>query len=360
MNQFFASIFHNFVISTAHAASIADILNNARDKVASSRIPFRSYLGLGTECGSVPDGNFLACYVGSVYTFFVRAAIILAVLMVVMGGLRWILAVGEAPKIKEAKEMIVGAITGLVLALISFVLFAQINSNLVNLEPIDITPISIVPTIYPDAIPQGPISNCTWTGDNIAAFASMKVLKRFNSAHISEQANTAHPNLVVALNSLDAALDKASLSVRINSISDDNIFGGTCYRNNDKTLSDGCQHCAKSDGKCTRMTSLHYGDPSNTCIFNSQHPPVSCAADLAMEMRTLPSTKDGRLVYSDYPKIYELAKASGFSYVQCENANGATINCDRAEVRHIHVDIRNNCQTVELSNVNTEGFTDGN
>src|SRR3989344_695892 len=135
MIALFWKLFSSLLISTAQAQNgYWDPAAGARQAVADSRIPFTSYIGFGQDCGSTPDGQFLACYVSSLYVFFVRAAVILAVLMIVIGGLRWLLAVGDAGKIKDAKEIIIGAITGLVLALISWVLFAQINSKLVNFQ----------------------------------------------------------------------------------------------------------------------------------------------------------------------------------------------------------------------------------
>ncbi len=330
MIHFFTTIFHNLVIMTAHAASLTNTVVNARDAVASSRIPFTSYLGLGTECGqNVPDGRFLACYVASVYTFFVRAAIILAVLMVVMGGLRWILAVGEVPKVKEAKEMIVGAITGLVLALISFVLFAQINSNLVNLEPIDITPINIVtstvePGVFQNYGNQTPQGYCQLS--NTTPSLSKLVLHNISS----QQLLTMHPSLVQVVDRLNTLLEQKKFSkVYLNSVTDDHIWtkpknGSLCTRAvTGQGISGSCQH---SD-------SYHYGGPANQCMFDASHPPVSCAIDLQDPAGALGSIVDGNF----YPELKDIMIEAGFDYVQCEKKGDSDdYPCGNPGVNHIH------------------------
>ena len=84
----------------------------------------------GCQAGS----EFLPCYFSKLYLVMIEVAVAFAVLMILIGGLQWLMALGNQSKIGSARETISGAVIGLVLALISYVLFAQINTNLVDLK----------------------------------------------------------------------------------------------------------------------------------------------------------------------------------------------------------------------------------
>ncbi len=73
-------------------------------------------------------------YLAILYTYFVSAAGIVAVVMIAYGGYQWMIAGGNAEKISQAKSTIQGAIAGLVLALGSYVLLGLINSKLVTMK----------------------------------------------------------------------------------------------------------------------------------------------------------------------------------------------------------------------------------
>ncbi len=81
---------------------------------------------------------WLALYIGTLYKYLVGIAGILAAAMIVYGGLKWMLAAGNAGKIGEAKESIGSAVIGLLLALFSYLLLWTINPQLVNLKTVDI------------------------------------------------------------------------------------------------------------------------------------------------------------------------------------------------------------------------------
>lgn len=100
-----------------------------------------------TGCSAVADrGNFLGCYISALYTFLVQAAVILAVLMIIIGGFQYLLALGDTGKISDAKETIQVSIIGLVLALCSYLLFALINNQIVALRPLKIDDVTIKPS----------------------------------------------------------------------------------------------------------------------------------------------------------------------------------------------------------------------
>jgi hypothetical protein len=81
---------------------------------------------------STAEGNLAGRYIASLYKFFVGIAGILAVFMIALGGVLWLFSGGSSEKISKAKETIVGAITGLLLALGSYLILYTINPDLVN------------------------------------------------------------------------------------------------------------------------------------------------------------------------------------------------------------------------------------
>lgn len=99
----------------------------------------------------------IADYVRAIYTFAVGAVGIVAAVVLMIGGLMWITAGGNASNVSEAKSMITASLTGLVLVLVSYLLLDQINPALVNLKAPGIQqPTAVV------AQTATATSNCSW------------------------------------------------------------------------------------------------------------------------------------------------------------------------------------------------------
>ncbi len=80
-------------------------------------------------------------YLESIYKFGIAIVAILAVVMVGIGGFMYIVtSVGNAGKIADAKDIITSALTGLVMALLAWLILFVINPDLVGtkLKPIKI------------------------------------------------------------------------------------------------------------------------------------------------------------------------------------------------------------------------------
>ncbi|MBU1036826.1 D-alanyl-D-alanine carboxypeptidase family protein [Patescibacteria group bacterium] len=86
----------------------------------------------------------LAKYIGGLYKFFIGIAGILAVFMIMFGGLQWLFSGGNAQKVSSAKETIFGAAIGLILAIGSFTILQIINPRLVSFGKLGV---SLVPII---------------------------------------------------------------------------------------------------------------------------------------------------------------------------------------------------------------------
>jgi len=91
-----------------------------------------------TQSGSKVTVPFLAEYITGIYRFAVGIGTILAAIMMVYGGFRYLLA-ASIPEIKNGKATIINAVVGLVVLLTSYVILRTINPALVNLQPLQMT-----------------------------------------------------------------------------------------------------------------------------------------------------------------------------------------------------------------------------
>lgn len=73
-------------------------------------------------------------YIAGLYQFFVGVVGILAAVMILYGGIQWIVAAGNSSRIQSAKNVIFSAIIGLVIAFTSYLLLYLLNPNLVNYD----------------------------------------------------------------------------------------------------------------------------------------------------------------------------------------------------------------------------------
>ncbi|MBI5742874.1 MAG: hypothetical protein HZA25_03475 [Candidatus Niyogibacteria bacterium] len=73
-------------------------------------------------------------YFEQLFYFLLGAAAVLAVVKIVMGGLKYIYSSMSPPALEEAKADIHAAVFGLILALASYLILYTINPNLLNLD----------------------------------------------------------------------------------------------------------------------------------------------------------------------------------------------------------------------------------
>lgn len=80
------------------------------------------------------DDTLLSRYIRAIFIYFIWTVGILATVMVIYGGLRWVSAAGNPAQIKEARDIIDNAIIGVIIGLVSVVLLNIINPKLTTLE----------------------------------------------------------------------------------------------------------------------------------------------------------------------------------------------------------------------------------
>jgi len=82
--------------------------------------------------------NWIGEYIGGVYKYAVGIAGIAAVIVLMIGGIIWLVSGGDASKITQSKELIIGSISGLVLLLCSYVILYQINPDLTKFKALSL------------------------------------------------------------------------------------------------------------------------------------------------------------------------------------------------------------------------------
>lgn len=89
---------------------------------------------------TVDNATSFMTYVGLIFKALLSLIIILAVVYIVVGGFKYVVGSTVADK-SDGKKQIIGAITGLFIALVSWLVLYTINPKLVNWD-LTITPLS--------------------------------------------------------------------------------------------------------------------------------------------------------------------------------------------------------------------------
>jgi 3D (Asp-Asp-Asp) domain-containing protein len=111
------------------------------------KIPFMD-LGNITCEGSLAEKNqvcqipWLANYINGIYNYLLGIAGLLATIVMMYGGLRWLASAGNPQAISDAKAWITGAVFGLILLFSTYIILNTVNPELTNLKSITLGTIS--------------------------------------------------------------------------------------------------------------------------------------------------------------------------------------------------------------------------
>jgi hypothetical protein len=94
---------------------------------------------VGTTVDGKMTSDLLARYIKAMYDYGLKAAGILAAVILMGGGLIWLTSAGNESKIGQAKEMIVGAISGLVILFSAWLILNTVNPALLSLTPMQLS-----------------------------------------------------------------------------------------------------------------------------------------------------------------------------------------------------------------------------
>jgi len=129
------SFFLVFIFALTLPVLAADENNNENLKHYKFQIPIGKLKEMNI------NGNSIGIYISEIYKYLIGIVGILATVVIMIGGVIWMTAGGNASRIGEAKAWIGGALMGLVLALSSYTILNTIDPDLVSLKNINVTPI---------------------------------------------------------------------------------------------------------------------------------------------------------------------------------------------------------------------------
>jgi len=85
----------------------------------------------GTSCSDGVIDNGLSEYIGCLYEFATYLAVGFAIIMVIWGGYKYITSQGNPDTVMEAKEIIGGAIIGLVVLGLAYLILSSVGGGIV-------------------------------------------------------------------------------------------------------------------------------------------------------------------------------------------------------------------------------------
>lgn len=111
--------------------------------------------------------NFIGLYITKLYSWLIGAGALIAVTMMMIGGLQYALARGKAQLIDKAKKRIGNAITGLVLLLAAYNIAFLINPDLVVFSSLSIPYVKGLEYFPPEGEDTEVVENTTLTGETV-------------------------------------------------------------------------------------------------------------------------------------------------------------------------------------------------
>lgn len=108
-------------------------------------------IALSVALGEFKEAGDIGSYVSAAYKYLISAAAIIAVVMIMIGGLQYVLALGNQTKLSKAKERIQNAVIGLALVLSAYTIAYLIDPNLVSFDALRVPLIRTVVFIDPNS-----------------------------------------------------------------------------------------------------------------------------------------------------------------------------------------------------------------
>ncbi|OGL73415.1 hypothetical protein A3F28_00880 [Candidatus Uhrbacteria bacterium RIFCSPHIGHO2_12_FULL_57_11] len=182
-------------------------------------IPIPGFKGFSeikvTEAGQTRtlDIPFIAQYIQAIYNYVLGIVGIIATVMIVYGGIRWLTAAGNMTTIGDAKKMITNAVVGVIIALGSYLILFTINPELVRLrslrlelieqallnelltttEPTIIEEVGGVPVDRPEEGARGPVEKVTPMATALVTSGLSDLLGQVANAQETDEAPTPTP-----------------------------------------------------------------------------------------------------------------------------------------------------------------------
>ncbi|MFH2063530.1 MAG: hypothetical protein ABIJ46_05285 [bacterium] len=134
--------------------------------------------------GRFVDIPWLADYIAGMFRFAIPAAAVMAVVMMMIGGVQWTISAGDSGRIGQAKKRITDAAIGLAILVGSYALLATINPNLVLLPTLRIQSVereTIEYVGYDEATVSPGGGDFSWTGSGVPAVSGSATRENLQS-----------------------------------------------------------------------------------------------------------------------------------------------------------------------------------
>lgn len=102
------------------------------------KIPYVNFTEVNCQPGQTCAIPWIGEYIVGVYKYIVYIMGIAAVIVLMIGGVRWLTAGGSSSAVEDAKSWITASLSGLLITLLSFLILQQINPKLTQFDPITI------------------------------------------------------------------------------------------------------------------------------------------------------------------------------------------------------------------------------
>lgn len=125
--------------AAAQSSADAPTILNFTPQVQIPNSKFKGAVPVGTynAASGTMTSDLLSKYIIAIYNYGLAIAGILATIVLMGGGVLWLVSGGESGKINQAKELITGSITGAIILVAAWMILNTVNPNLVNLKSIE-------------------------------------------------------------------------------------------------------------------------------------------------------------------------------------------------------------------------------
>ncbi len=189
------------------------------DKIISEN-PISCDEGSDTKACGTP---WLAIYIKAIYNYMIGIGAILAAIALMIAGVIWLVSAGNTSRVSQAKNLIMGSITGIILLLTSYVLLYQVNPDLVSLQyikTIKIEPEDIDTSV--DESSENPyIDACLAAKNgNLDPCQNLGTTKPNNLEYLSEYQKYFHPNITDKFKNAMKCVEDKNYGKKIFSVSE--------------------------------------------------------------------------------------------------------------------------------------------
>lgn len=144
----------NVVDAALNDVSYADSIDQAVKQTVCNpqpriSLPFLSFTDITDQSGFVqldPESGdvilyvpFLGDYISGIYRYSLVVIVTIAVIMIIVAGIRWMTSAANSDAISESKKMIFNALMGIVIAASSYAILYTINPELVTFKNLAVT-----------------------------------------------------------------------------------------------------------------------------------------------------------------------------------------------------------------------------